>query len=120
MRCFRVSQRKICQYYHGITPFEYRSSRSEIFFKIGALKNFAIFTGKHLRWSLLFNKVASLQDCNFVKRRLQLRGFPVSLWRLLLKILRPKNIVLSLSVGILGKDVTLICKPKTILRITRR
>ena len=30
----------------------FRSSRSQMFFKIGFLKNFAIFTGKHLRWSL--------------------------------------------------------------------
>ena len=29
-----------------------RSCRSQIFFKIGFLKNFAIFTGKHLCWSL--------------------------------------------------------------------
>ena len=29
----------------------YRSSRLQIFFKIGVLKNFAIFTGKHLGWS---------------------------------------------------------------------
>ena len=29
-----------------------RSSRSQIFFKIGVLKNFAIFARKHLCWSL--------------------------------------------------------------------
>ena len=27
----------------------FRSSRSQMFFKIGVLENFAIFTGKHLR-----------------------------------------------------------------------
>ena len=47
-----------------------RSSRSQMFFKIGVLKNFAIFTGKHLCWSLL-------QACNFIKKRLQHRCFPV-------------------------------------------
>ena len=31
------------------------------FYKKGVFKNFAIFTGKHLCWSLLFNKVAGLQ-----------------------------------------------------------
>ena len=41
----------------------YKSSRSQIPFKTGVLKNFAIFTGKHLCWSLflikfLFNKVS--------------------------------------------------------------
>ena len=30
----------------------FRSSRSQMFFKIGVLKNFATFTGKHLCWSL--------------------------------------------------------------------
>ena len=30
---------------------KYRRSRSEMFFEIGFLKNFAIFTGKHLYWS---------------------------------------------------------------------
>ena len=31
---------------------EYRSSRWQMFFKIDALKNFAIFIGKHMCWSL--------------------------------------------------------------------
>ena len=34
-----------------------RSNRSQIFFKIGALKKFAIFTGKHLCWSLFLIKL---------------------------------------------------------------
>ena len=40
---------------HGLGPWErnYRSSGcSQIFFKIDVLKNFANFTGKHLRWNL--------------------------------------------------------------------
>ena len=32
------------------TTRRYKSSRSQIIFKIGALKNLANFTGKHLRW----------------------------------------------------------------------
>ena len=43
------------------SPFICRSSRSQMFFKIGILKNFANFTGKHLCWSLFFNKVAGLR-----------------------------------------------------------
>ena len=45
-----------------------RSSRLQMFFKIGVLKNFAIFTGKrkHLCWSLFL----SLKPCNFIKIRL--------------------------------------------------
>ena len=31
----------------------FRSSRSHMFFRIGILKNLAIFTGRHLCWSLL-------------------------------------------------------------------
>ena len=34
-----------------------RSSASQMFFKIGALKNFAIFTGKPLYWSLFLIKL---------------------------------------------------------------
>ena len=36
--------------------FSVRSSRSQMFFKIGVFKNFAIFKGKHLRQEFLFNK----------------------------------------------------------------
>ena len=32
-----------------------------VFYKKAALKNFAIFTRKHLCWRLFFNKVADLQ-----------------------------------------------------------
>ena len=36
------------------------SSRPEVFCKKGVLRNFTKFTGKHLRQSLFFNKVAGL------------------------------------------------------------
>ena len=39
-----------------------RSSCSQMFFKVGVLKNFAKFTGKHLGQSLFFNKVAGLRS----------------------------------------------------------
>ena len=39
------------QFWYLSTP-TFRSSRSQLFFEIGAFKNFAIFTGNHLRWSL--------------------------------------------------------------------
>ena len=42
-------------------------------------KNLAIFIGKHLRWSDFFNENASLQSCNFIKKRLQHRRFPVNI-----------------------------------------
>ena len=46
-----------------------RSSHSKMFFKIGVLKNCAIFTGKHLYCSL----------CNFIMKKLQRRYFPVNI-----------------------------------------
>ena len=44
-------------------------------------KNFVILTGNRLRWSLILNKVADLQACNFIKKRLQHRCFTVSIVR---------------------------------------
>ena len=50
-------------------------NEQKVFHKKAVLKNFAIFTGKHLCWNLFFNKNASLQACNFIKWRLQQRCF---------------------------------------------
>ena len=47
-----------------------RSSNPEVFCKKGVLRNFAKFTGKHLCQSLF-------QACNFIKKGLQHRSFPV-------------------------------------------
>ena len=41
-------------------------SCSQMFFKIGVLKNFTNFVGNH--WSFFLNKVAGLKLCNFIKR----------------------------------------------------
>ena len=38
-----------------------RSSRSQMFFKISILKNFAMFTGKHLCWSLFLIKLQAFR-----------------------------------------------------------
>ena len=43
--------------------------RWQMFFKIGVLKNFAIFTGKHLCW----------KACHFIKKRLQHKCFTVNI-----------------------------------------
>ena len=42
----------------GKKNMDISKSRTQIFFKIGVLRNFAKFTGKHLFQSLFFNKVA--------------------------------------------------------------
>ena len=55
-----------------------KSSRSQMLFKIGVLKNFPIFTGKHLCWSLFFNKVAGLRPRILLKKRLQHSCFPLN------------------------------------------
>ena len=49
----------------------FRSSRSQMFFKIIVLKAFAIFTGKQLCWSLFLS--------HFTKKRLQQSCFPVNI-----------------------------------------
>ena len=51
----------------------------EEFFEKDVLKSFANFTGKHLFWSLFFNKVTGLRACSFIKKRLQHRCVPVKL-----------------------------------------
>ena len=45
----------------------YRSIRLEVFWKKGIFRNFAKFTGKHLRQSLFFNKVAGREFCEISK-----------------------------------------------------
>ena len=58
----------------------HKSNHSQMFFKIGALKNFAIFTGKCLCWSLFLIK---LQAYNFIKRRFQHMSFPMNIAKFL-------------------------------------
>ena len=45
-----------------------RSSSSQMFFKIGILNNFTIFTGKHLYWSLFLLKLQALRPTTLFKR----------------------------------------------------
>ena len=61
------------------TAFLYtsRSSRLQMFFKIGVLKSFANFTGKHLCWRIFFKKTFRHKVCNFIKKKLQHGCFPV-------------------------------------------
>ena len=60
-----------------------KSSRSQIFFKIGALSNIAKSTGKHLCWSFFLMKVACLKAYNFIKKRFQHRCFPMNIAKFL-------------------------------------
>ena len=51
-----------------ITKLLYRSNRSQMFFKIGALTNFTIFTRKHLCWSLFLIKWQTWPSASLLKR----------------------------------------------------
>ena len=53
----------------------YRSGRSQMFFKIGVVKNFAIVTGNHLRWSLFLIRLQTFRSAILLKR-LQHSCFP--------------------------------------------
>ena len=52
-----------------------RYNEQKVFYKKAVLKNFAIFTGKHPRWNLFFNKNAGFLACSFIKKRLEHRWF---------------------------------------------
>ena len=45
-----------------------RGSFPKVFYKNGIHKDFAKFTGKHLCWSLFFDKVSGLQPATLLKR----------------------------------------------------
>ena len=45
-----------------------RSSRSQMFFKIGVLKNFVIFTAKYLCWDLFSIKLQACRAATLLKR----------------------------------------------------
>ena len=58
-------------------------SRSQRFFKIGVLKNFAIFTGKHLCWRLFLIKLQYWRLAFLLKKTLQHNCFPMNIARFL-------------------------------------
>ena len=74
---WKISHRLIANGMPVLTPqtVRFRSSCSQMFFKIGVLKNFANFTGRHLYWSPFLIKLQTF--CNFIKKRLQQRCLPV-------------------------------------------
>ena len=78
------SQMFSCEYYkifkdnYFVEHLRCRSSRPEVFFEKGILRNFAKFTGKHLCQSLFLNKVARLRPATLSKKKLWHRCFPVN------------------------------------------
>ena len=63
-KCLPPRHQKCCIHHQQSPP---RSSHQRCSLKKSVLKNFAKFTGKHLRLSLFFNKVAGAA-CNFIKK----------------------------------------------------
>ena len=59
------------------------NSRSQMFSKTGVLKNFAIFTGKNLCWSLFLIKFQDWRPTFLFKKRLQRRCFSVNIAKFL-------------------------------------
>ena len=62
--------------------WRYSSSYSQMFLKIGVLKNFANFTGKQLRYNFYLIKLKALSPATLLKR-LQHRCFPVKFLKFL-------------------------------------
>ena len=54
--------------FYVYTVSSFRSSRSQMFFKIRVLKNFARFTRKHLCWSLFLNTRNQIPGTEFTSR----------------------------------------------------
>ena len=66
----------------GLTNLCYKFIQKQpftMFFKINILKNFAIFTGKKLRWSLYFINLQAFRPGTFLKRDSNIIVF---LWKL--------------------------------------
>ena len=61
----------------------FKRRSTQIFFKTGVLKNFAIFTGKHLCWSLFPIKFQDWRFAYLYKKRHQDRCFSVNIAKFL-------------------------------------
>ena len=62
---------------HCILNIFFQKQPPEVFCRKDVLRNFAKFTGKHLRQSFFFNKIAGLRLATLLKKRLWYRCFPV-------------------------------------------
>ena len=96
---FVILQKKLILWKSKFLQLFFRSSRPEVFFKKGVLKNFGKFTGKHLCQSLFFNKVAEVRPETLLKKRLWHRCFPLNF----VKFLRTPLVAAPVSCFILNK-----------------
>ena len=77
-KCSMLDLWDCSEYASASATITFRSSRRRCSIKKGVHKNFTKFTGKHLRQSLFFNKVAGLRPATLVKKSLWHRCFPVN------------------------------------------
>ena len=89
-----------------------RNSRSQMFFKIGVLKNFAIFTGKYLCWILFSIKFGGLAfSCEYCVI-LRTAFLIEQLWWLLVNMTKSKRYLLSLTpINFSAESVGVLLKP---------
>ena len=73
-----LTSEKISESVKAIVKCRARRSHRRCSVKKGVLKNFAKFTRKHLRQSLLFNKVAGLRPATLLKKWLWRSCFPMN------------------------------------------
>ena len=71
-----------CYYFH-FESIKFRSSRSQMSFKIRYFWKFLNIYRKTRVLELLYNKFAVLQVCKFIKKRLQHRCFPLNIAKFL-------------------------------------
>ena len=93
-----------------ITSSKCRSRNSEALKKIGLLKNFTKFTGKHLCWNLFLNKVQAWSTATLLKQKLRHRCF---MWLFQNGVFRTATSEKQMNYGFIMKMVLL----KTLLII---
>ena len=62
-------------YYFHFEWIKFRSSRLQMSFKTGVFRNFAIFTGHHLDWSLFIIKLPACKPANCYKESMNIANF---------------------------------------------
>ena len=81
----------------------YTSNRLQMFFKVAVLKNFAIFTGKHLCWSLFLIKYPAFRATTLLKG-----GFPANIAKFLRTTFYRESLR-WLLLNVLEKGCLLLC-----------
>ena len=100
----KFAKRKTLPFQNTSNFIKFGSSRPEVFCKKGVPRNLTKFTEKRQYQSLFLNKVAG-QACNFIKKRLWCRCFPVNF----VKFLRTPFLIEHLCWMLLQIEVYFTC-----------